>query len=136
MKLQRPKFWDNIHMNDLARNFFEGLLILVPVVTTLYVAWLVLETIDGWLNIPIPGVGLLVTVVLIILTGRYASTMFVQKILDVMERVLIKAPFIKLLYTSLKDLIEAFMGEKRRFDQPVLVSLSPKGMPRRLPLIQ
>ena len=93
MKLQRPKFWDNIHMNDLARNFFEGLLILVPVVTTLYVAWLVLETIDGWLNIPIPGVGLLVTVVLIILTGRYASTMFVQKILDVMERVLIKAPF-------------------------------------------
>jgi uncharacterized membrane protein len=127
MKLQRPKFLDNINMNDLATNFFEGLLILVPVVTTLYVAWLVLEMIDGWLNIPIPGVGLLVTVVLIILTGRYASTIFVQKILDVMERVLIKAPFIKLLYTSLKDLIEAFMGEKRRFDQPVLVSLAPGG---------
>jgi uncharacterized membrane protein len=45
----------------------------------------------------------------------------------VMERMLIKAPFVKLLYTSLKDLIAAFMGEKRRFDQPVLVSLSPGG---------
>ncbi|WNM58534.1 DUF502 domain-containing protein [Candidatus Nitrospira allomarina] len=127
MELQRPKFWDNINMNDLARNFFEGLLILVPVVTTLYVAWLVLQTIDGWLNIPIPGVGFLITVGLITLTGRYASTVFVQKMLDILERVLVKAPFVKILYTSLKDLIAAFMGEKRRFDQPVLVSLVPGG---------
>ncbi|HNP60450.1 MAG TPA: DUF502 domain-containing protein [Nitrospirales bacterium] len=127
MELQRPKFWDNINVNDLARNFFEGLLILVPVVTTLYVAWLVLQTIDGWLNIPIPGVGFLVTVGLITLTGRYASTVFVQKMLDVLERVLVKAPFVKILYTSLKDLIAAFMGEKRRFDQPVVVTLSPGG---------
>lgn len=127
MELQRPKFWANINLNDLARNFFEGLLILVPLVTTLYVAWLVLQTIDGWLNIPIPGVGFLITVGLITLTGRYASTVFVQKMLDALERVLIKAPFVKILYTSLKDLIAAFMGEKRRFDQPVLVSLMPGG---------
>ncbi|HNP30720.1 MAG: DUF502 domain-containing protein [Nitrospira sp.] len=127
MELQRPRFWANINMNDLARNFFEGLLILVPVVTTLYVAWLVLEMIDGWLKIPIPGVGILVTVGLITLTGRYASTVFVQKMLDLLERVLVKAPFVKILYTSLKDLIAAFMGEKRRFDQPVLVSLMPGG---------
>lgn len=127
MELQRPKFWANINMNDLARNFFEGLLILVPVVTTLYVAWLVLEMIDGWLNIPIPGLGFLVTVGLITLTGRYASTVFVQKMLDILEQVLVKAPFVKILYTSLKDLIAAFMGEKRRFDQPVLVTLNPNG---------
>ncbi len=125
MEFRRPKFWEIMNMNELARNFLEGLLILVPVVTTLYVAWLVLQTIDGWLNIPIPGVGFLVTLGLITLTGRYASTVFVQKVLDVMERVLVNAPFVKLLYTSIKDLIAAFMGEKRRFDQPVLVSLSP-----------
>ena len=127
MIFKRPKFWEDMSMNELARNFFEGLLILVPVVTTIYVAWLVVETVDGWLNIPIPGVGFLVTIGLITLTGRYASTVFVQKILDLMERILIKAPFVKLLYTSLKDLIAAFMGEKRRFDQPVLVTLSPGG---------
>ena len=125
METHRRKFWGAMDLNDLARNFFEGLLILVPVVTTLYVAWLVLQTIDGWLSIPIPGLGILVTVGLITLTGRYASTVFVQKILDMMERVLIRAPFVKLLYTSIKDLIAAFMGEKRRFDQPVMVSLSP-----------
>lgn len=127
MEIQRPRFWANINLNDLARNFFEGLLILVPLVTTLYVAWLVLQAIDGWLNIPIPGVGFLVTLGLITLTGRYASTVFVQKMVDVLERVLAKAPFVKILYTSLKDLIAAFMGEKRRFDQPVLVSLLPGG---------
>ncbi|MDH5699600.1 MAG: DUF502 domain-containing protein, partial [Nitrospirota bacterium] len=93
----------------------------------LYVAWLVLQTIDGWLNIPIPGVGFFVTVGLITLTGRYASTVFVQKMLDILEGVLVKAPFVKILYTSLKDLIAAFMGEKRRFDQPVLVTLNPNG---------
>ena len=114
-----------MNMNDLARNFFEGLLILVPVVTTIYVAWLVLQTVDGWLNIPIPGVGFLVTIGLITLTGRYASTVFVQKVVDKMEAILIRAPFVKLVYTSIKDLIAAFMGEKRRFDQPVLVSLAP-----------
>ena len=127
METKRRKFWDNLKVNDLPRNFFEGLLILVPVVATLSVAWLVLQAVDGWLNIPIPGVGFLVTLGLITLTGRYASTVFVQKVLDMMEGVLIKAPFVKLLYTSIKDLIEAFMGEKRRFDQPVLVSLSPGG---------
>ena len=127
METKRRKFWDNMNINDLPRNFFEGLLILVPVVTTLYVAWLVLQTVDGWLNIPIPGVGFVVTLGLITLTGRYASTVFVQKVLDMMEGVLIKAPFVKLLYTSIKDLIAAFMGEKRRFDQPVLVSLSSPG---------
>lgn len=127
METKRRRFWGNMNLNDLARNFFEGLLILVPVVTTLSVAWLIVQGIDGWLNIPIPGVGFLVTLGLITLTGRYASTVFVQKILDMMERVLVKAPFVKLLYTSIKDLIEAFMGEKRRFDQPVLVSLSPGG---------
>lgn len=127
MEFKRPRFWEAINMNDLAKNFFEGLLILVPVVTTIYVAWLILEAVDGWLNIPIPGVGILVTLILITITGRYASTMFVQKLLDLLEGVLIRAPFVKILYTSLKDLIAAFMGEKRRFDQPVLVSLSTKG---------
>ncbi len=127
MDTKRRKFWANMNLNDLARNFLEGLLILVPVVATISVAWLIVQGVDGWLNIPIPGVGLLVTLGLITLTGRYASTVFVQKVLDMMERVMVKAPFVKLVYTSIKDLIAAFMGEKRRFDQPVLVSLSHGG---------
>ena len=127
MKWDRPAFWKNITMNDLARNFFEGLLILVPVVVTISVAFFVFEKIDGWLNIPIPGVGFFVTIGLIALTGRFASNVFVQNVFDFVERMLTKAPFVKLLYMSLKDLIAAFMGEKKRFDQPVIVTLTPGG---------
>lgn len=127
MKRIIRRFFTGINMNELARNFFEGLLILVPVVATIYVAFFVFETIDGWLNIPIPGVGFLVTILLITLTGRFASNVFVQKVLDGTERLLTRAPFVKLVYSSIKDLIAAFMGEKKRFDQPVMVTLTPGG---------
>ena len=127
MKLRWGSFWKVISMNELATNFFEGLLTLVPIVGTLWVAFFVFETIDGWLNIPIPGVGFLVTIGLITLTGRFASNVFVQKLFDSVERLIVRAPFVKLLYTSIKDLIAAFMGEKKRFDQPVMVALIPGG---------
>jgi len=38
-----------------------------------------------------------------------------------------KLPFVRLLYSSSKDLLSAFVGEKRRFDAPVLVALQPDG---------
>lgn len=119
-----PKRWD---MNELTRNFFEGLFLLVPVVVTVFVVLKVFDVIDGWLNIPIPGLGFLITIVLITLAGRLASNVFFQGALGSFEKLLTRTPFIKLVYTSLKDLIEAFMGEKKRFDQPVMVSLTPGG---------
>ena len=127
MNREKRGFWKGLNVNELAENFFTGLLILVPVVVTLYVAFFVLETIDGWLNIPIPGLGFIITVGLITLTGRFASNVFVQKVLDSVEGLLTRAPFVKLVYTSIKDLIAAFMGEKKRFDQPVIVTLTPGG---------
>ncbi|MDA0738246.1 MAG: DUF502 domain-containing protein [Nitrospirae bacterium] len=119
-----PKRWD---MNELTRNFFEGLFLLVPVVVTVVVVLKVFEVIDGWLNIPIPGLGFLITLILITLAGRLASNVFFRGALGSFEKLLTRTPFIKLVYTSLKDLIEAFMGEKKRFDQPVVVTLTPGG---------
>ena len=115
--------------NEIAKNFLQGLLLLVPVVVTAYVVIFVFRAIDGWLSIPIPGVGTVITVGIIILVGRLASNVFVQGALQSMDNVLSKTPFVKLLYTSIKDLIEAFMGEKKRFDQPVVVTLAAGGHP-------
>lgn len=117
-----PRRWD---MNELIRNFFEGLFILVPVIVTIYVVFFVFKAIDGWLNIPIPGVGFLLTIALLVLAGRLASNVFFRGALGSLENLLTRTPFIKLVYTSIKDLIEAFMGEKKRFDQPVIVTLMP-----------
>ena len=119
-----PRRWD---MNELTKNFFEGLFLLVPVFVTIMVVLTVFEVIDGWLNIPIPGLGFLITIILITLAGRLASNVFFKGALGSLEKVLTRTPFIKLVYTSLKDLIEAFMGEKKRFDQPVMVTLVPGG---------
>ena len=119
-----PKRWD---MQELARNFFEGLFLVVPVAVTIYVVFLVFNFIDGWLNIPIPGIGFLITIGMLVLVGRLASNVFFRGALGSLEKVLTRTPFVKLVYTSLKDLIEAFMGEKKRFDQPVLVTLTPGG---------
>lgn len=121
-------------LNELAKNFLQGLLLLVPVVVTIYVVFFILQAMDSWLRFPlpglgfpIPGLGFLITVALIILVGRLASNVFVQGALKSMDTLLTRTPFVKLLYTSLKDLIEAFMGEKKRFDQPVLVTLTADG---------
>ena len=109
------------------KNFFQGLLLLVPVVVTIYVVFFVFTAIDGWLSIPVPGLGFFFTIGIIILVGRLTTNVFVQGALQSLDNVLGKTPFVKLLYTSIKDLIEAFMGEKKRFDQPVMVNLVSSG---------
>ena len=119
-----PRRWD---MQEFVQNFFEGLFLVVPVAVTIYVVFLVFSFIDGWLNIPVPGIGFILTIGMLVLVGRLASNVFFRGALGSLEKVLTRTPFVKLVYTSLKDLIEAFMGEKKRFDQPVLVSLVPGG---------
>ena len=119
-----PKRWD---MQEFVQNFFEGLFLVVPVAVTIYVVFLVFSFIDGWLNIPVPGIGFILTIGMLVLVGRLASNVFFRGALGSLEKVLTRTPFVKLVYTSLKDLIEAFMGEKKRFDQPVLVTLMPGG---------
>ena len=119
-----PKRWD---MQEFVQNFFEGLFLVVPVAVTIYVVFLVFSFIDGWLNIPVPGIGFILTIGMLVLVGRLASNVFFRGALGSLEKVLTRTPFVKLVYTSLKDLIEAFMGEKKRFDQPVLVTLVPGG---------
>lgn len=119
-----PTKWS---MNELTKNFFGGLFILVPLAITIAVVLFVFGKIDGWLNIPVPGVGFLTTVALIILAGRLATNVFFQGMFEALEGILTRMPFVKLLYTSLKDLIAAFMGEKKRFDQPVVVTLTTNG---------
>ena len=112
-------------MSRLLNNFFRGVVLLAPLAFTVYVCVRVFATIDGWLGIPIPGVGFVATVALITLFGFLASSFITRQMLSVVESVLERLPFVRLLYSSTKDLLNAFVGEKRRFDKPVLVRLTP-----------
>ena len=118
-------------MKRLLGYFLRGLVLLAPLAVTLYVCVLVFTTIDGWLRLPMPGVGFVVTVALITLVGFLASTLLTRTLaglLGVVERALTRLPFVRLLYTSTKDLLNAFVGERRRFDRPVVLTIGAGGV--------
>jgi uncharacterized membrane protein len=108
-------------LSRLFNYFFKGIVFLAPFALTIYVCVRVFTTIDGWLGIPIPGVGFLATVALITLFGYLAQNLITRSLLGVLERLMNRLPFVRLLYSSTRDLLNAFVGEQRRFDKPVLV---------------
>jgi len=111
-------------MRRILAYFVRGLVVVTPLAFTAYVIYLVLGTVDGWLGIPIPGVGLVVTVALITLAGFLASTVVTRGLISLVDETLNRLPFVRLLYNSTRDLLNAFVGSQKRFDRPVLVSLA------------
>ena len=117
-------------MKRLLTYFLRGLVLTLPLVVTVAVTWIVLRNIDGWLGLPIPGAGFAVTIGAITLVGFFGSTILWRQFEGAFEALLDRLPFVRLLYSSTKDLLNAFVGEKRRFDSPVLVALSADGAVR------
>jgi uncharacterized membrane protein len=112
-------------MRRLVNYFFQGLIFVAPLAVTLYVCWVVFTRIDRWLGFAVPGVGFVVTLALVTVIGFLASNLLARSAVGLIDRVLGKLPFVRLLYSSTKDLLSAFVGEKRRFDTPVVVTLVP-----------
>ncbi len=102
--------------------FLRGCLVTAPLGITVYIVWVILSTIDTLLPLPVPGLGLLATVTLITVIGLFTSNVVGRSVLDLTERLLQRLPLVKLVYNSIKDLVSAFVGDKRRFDAPVAVS--------------
>src|ERR1700704_1041715 len=107
------------------RYFLRGCLVSAPLAITVYILYTILTTIDGWLHIGIPGVGLVITVLLIVLVGFLTSNVVGRSIVEFTERLLSQVPLVKLIYSSIRDLVRAFVGDKKSFDRPVAVSLNP-----------
>jgi uncharacterized membrane protein len=126
----------------LVNYFFQGLIILAPIVITAWAVLSLFNYVDGILpNLlhvlfpdlvklnpqgepeNIPGLGFLVVVVIVLLVGYVSSLFFVSKFVDLFDRVLEKTPGIKIIYTTVKDFLEAFAGNKRKFNKPVLVNV-------------
>jgi uncharacterized membrane protein len=119
-------------MNRLARYFLNGLLLSAPIALTLYVCWRVFRAVDGWLGLPWNGVGFVVTLGLITLVGWLATTFLWSTLFGMVEQGMDRVPLVRFLYNSVKEVLGAFVGEKKRFDRPVIVTLFPGGNPRAL----
>ena len=122
--------------------FFQGLIILAPIVITAWAVISLFNFVDGILpNLlhvlfpdfvkissqgepeKIPGLGFLVVVLIVLLVGYVSSLFFVSKFVDLFDRVLERTPGMKIIYTTVKDFLEAFAGNKRKFNKPVLVNV-------------
>ena len=113
-------------MSRLLNYFFRGVIVVAPVAVTIYVCFAIFTSIDNWLGFRVPGVGFLLTIVLITLVGVLASNLITRGLLAAVESTLERLPFVRLLYGSTRDLLNAFVGEKRRFDKPVVVTPVPQ----------
>ncbi|MBW7840055.1 MAG: DUF502 domain-containing protein [Chitinophagaceae bacterium] len=102
--------------------FLQGLLILGPVLITVYLIYAVFEKVDSILRpvINIPGLGFLVIIVFIILVGYLSSFFLMERLVSLVDNILERTPGIKLLYSFVRDFFEAFAGNKKKFTQNVL----------------
>ena len=134
-------------MKKLVNYFLQGLLFVVPIAVTIYVVIKAVVWLDNLLpvKVPIPvpgaesfylpGLGILLIASIITAAG-YIGTRFVRNpVFAIFEGLIERTPLLKLIYSSVKDLIEAFVGEKKRFTQPVLVTMNNNPIVQRIGFI-
>ena len=110
-------------MRVLLRYFFQGLLVFVPSVLTIAIVVFVFRAVDAWMGLPVPGAGFVATIALIVVVGALASNFVTKRAFELVEGVFRRLPFVKLLYSAIRDVTDAFVGERRGLDRPVFVTL-------------
>ena len=134
-------------MKKLLNYFFQGLLVVIPIAVTIFVIYKIITWIDNLLpfqipvklpgigEVSIPCLGILTIVIAVTAFGYLAKFFVANPFFVLLERILERTPLLKIIYTSVKDLIEAFVGEKKRFNQPVLVTVNKESGVQRIGFI-
>ncbi len=108
--------------------FIRGLLFVAPVGLTLLLLFSAFDTIDGLFRINfqspqgvyfIPGLGLLTVLGGTIIIGFVFTVLLPQTIQVWIEKGIQNLPLVKIFYSAFKDLISAFVGDKKKFNRPV-----------------
>ena len=122
-------------VRGLLQVFLQGLIILAPIVITIWALTSLFNFVDSILpdiiekifpefsNYNLPGMGFIVAILIILLVGYVSSSFVVGKLVELFDSILQKTPGIKIIYTTVKDFFEAFAGNKRKFDKAVLVAI-------------
>ena len=111
-------------LKKLINFFFKGLLVCLPILLTYYVVSSVVLSVDKFIPINIPGIGFTVVIIGVTLIGWVGSSIISKPLFNLIDDFLSSLPFIKIIYTSVKDLMEAFVGEKKKFSKPVIVEFT------------
>jgi uncharacterized membrane protein len=109
--------------------FFQGLILILPLSITIYVLVktffyvddLLKDILTQWLGFYTLGMGIIVMLGGLTVIGFLGSTIIFKPLLVVFDRLISRAPLVKIIYTSVKDLLSAFVGQKKKFSEPVLI---------------
>ncbi|WP_293789355.1 DUF502 domain-containing protein [uncultured Pedobacter sp.] len=115
----------------------KGLLIVVPIAVSIFIVVWAVTTVDSWLNVKnvfgvnpltgesrnIPGLGLLTVVTIILLAGIFVTNLVTEPMYNWFQRMMQRLPLLNFIYSSIKDLTEAFVGDEKKFNHPVLVEV-------------
>jgi uncharacterized membrane protein len=125
----------------MKKYFITGLLVLVPLFITLWVLSTLINTMDqsllllpeAWqpkklVGFNIPGLGALLTMVIIFVTGLIATNIFGQQLIAMWESFLTRVPFVKSIYSSVKQVSDTlFSNSGNAFRKAVLVQYPRQG---------
>ena len=124
-------------MSWLRRSFLTGLVVTVPLFITVVTLVWTFRFIDGvarplalfWLGREVPGLGVLITVVVILVVGAVATNVFGRRILQRGEGWLLNVPLFKTVYAPVKQLVAAFSPDSETgFKKVVVVEDARRGL--------
>lgn len=116
---------NNRIIKQLAAYFFRGLLLTAPIFITFYIIIASLQWIDHLLPFDFPGLGVIIILGGITVLGFFASTLLAKPFLEFLDTILGHTPLVNIIYGSIKDVVNAFVGDNKKFKNPVLVTLEP-----------
>jgi uncharacterized membrane protein len=119
-------------MSKFIRYFLQGLILIAPLAITVYALVMLFKFVDGLLitylttliGFRVPGLGLLIILVTITLIGMLGNSIVIRPILSSLDKIISQAPLVKIIYTSIKDFMSAFVGKDKKFTEPVLVKVN------------
>ena len=115
----------NDYLRLFIRSFIQGLIIIGPLAITVWVIWSVVFSIDNLVpsvSEKFPGLIFFIVIFGTTFIGFFGNKFIIGRlIVDGVDYVLEHIPGIKFLYTSLKDVLGSFVGDKKKFNVPVWV---------------
>jgi uncharacterized membrane protein len=119
-----------------------GLLIWIPLVITLWVLKLIFEVLDqsllllpeawqteNWLGVHIPGLGAILTVFIVFVTGVFATNFFGAQLVELWHEILHRIPVVNSIYSSVKQISDTlFSSSGQAFRKALLVQWPREGM--------
>jgi uncharacterized membrane protein len=122
--------------------FITGLLIWIPLVITIWVLKLIVDVLDqsllllpvawqteNWLGVHIPGLGALLTVLIVFVTGVFATNFFGAQLVELWHEILHRIPVVNSIYSSVKQISDTlFSSSGQAFRKALLVQWPQEGM--------